>query len=72
MSSPQVIVKKSPLRGLTTELREGDTITVDGPATFRIIKTNHNGHSQRSLINILADDCVKILKGSHRGEKSTK
>ncbi len=69
MSDAPVIVKKSERKGMTTQLHEGEYISVTGPATFRIIKTNHYGHAKRSLVNVLADESVKIWKNRGPGEQ---
>ena len=45
-----------------TELRENETLTVDGPATFSIVETCHNGHNKRSKVQVRAEREVKILK----------
>lgn len=58
---PSVFKKRSQGR-YTTELQTGESITVDGPATFRLIEACSQGNRLRSSISVIAEPDVKIMK----------
>lgn len=54
--------RKDNLGHYSTVLDEGGSISVNGPATFKIVECNHHGHRKKSTIMVIADKDVKIFK----------
>jgi hypothetical protein len=62
MNDKTTHVNVSGLGNFKTELREGETISVDGPATFKLISAAHNNNKHRILVVVIADKEVQIFK----------
>lgn len=60
--------RKDNLGHYITVLNEGDSICVNGPATFKILATMHCGHRQKSQIVVIAEKDVKIFKNYGNSE----
>lgn len=62
MTNPSIL-RKRPLPGnFVTSLKQGESLTVSGEATFRIIETNHKGNKTESKISVNAPKETKIFK----------
>lgn len=46
----------------TTVLSEGESVSVNGPATFKVLECMHNGHRKKSQVQVIAEKDVKIFK----------
>lgn len=62
MSNPSILRKRPSPGNFVTSLKQGESLTVDGEATFRIIETNHKGHKTESKISVTAPKETKIFK----------
>lgn len=47
---------------LVTEVAQGETININGPAQVKLIECKSNGHAEKSKVSIRADKSVKIWK----------
>ena len=46
----------------TTVINEGESLSVNGPATFKLISCIHAGHKKKSQVQVVAEKDVKIFK----------
>lgn len=46
----------------TTVLNQGESLTVNGPATFKLVECTKDGHRTKSQITVIAEKDVKIFK----------
>jgi len=62
--------RKDNLGHYTTVLDEGGSVSVNGPATFKVVECMHNGHRKKSQVMVIAEKDVKIFKnyGSTNGQ----
>ena len=57
------ILRKSPNTGaFVSDLKENETLSVNGPATFKLLQCNSDGHRYLSKVAVIADKSVKIWK----------
>lgn len=52
------------LRNLVTEIKEGESISFDGPAQVVLLEAVRNGNNKKCLISIRATSEVKITRGN--------
>ena len=67
MYGAEVIKKES---NFVTEVKLGETVSVDGPAKFTLLEVNSSGHKNRALISVIADRSVRIKKCIEEAVKS--
>lgn len=59
---PSILKKRSNKGTFVTELKAGETLSVNGVATFKLIEACHQNNKDRSLVSVVAEKDVKIFK----------